>query len=152
MSFINLSEVTKALTEQLKSDAALVEINALIKRGEYINMNPDLALSSPWIGVYKSDTAYDPRTLGKHSMSWDGTVSIRLVVQATANDNGALCEERLADWEAKVLDAAWSDTTWGGKIDMITGLNSEYSYNETKSETMYFQQVVITITARLSTG
>ena len=50
MSFIDLSTVTKSLTQQLKDDSELIRINAIVKRGEYINMNPELAITSAWIG------------------------------------------------------------------------------------------------------
>lgn len=152
MSFINLSKVTEAAKEQLKNNAVLISKKAIVKRGEYINMDPDLAVDSPWIGVYKSTAVYDPRTLGQHSQSWDGLIALKIVVQAAHGADGSKCEERLADWEAKTLDALWADPTLGGTVDMLVDMSAEYSYEETKSESLYFQWVTLTITARLSTG
>lgn len=152
MSFINLSKVTQALTDQLKNDSELIAIDAIIERGQYINMNPDRCISAPWIGVYKATAVYDPRTLGRNSQSWDGLISIRVIVQAAHGEDGSICEDRLEEWLAKVLDAAWSDSTWKGEIDMLTNLAVDYTYNETDSKTLIFQQATLTIEARLSTG
>jgi len=45
-----------------------------------------------------------------------------------------------------------SNPTIGGNVDVIEGMVVEYSYNETESESLFFQQAIITLTTEVQTG
>ena len=146
---LNIYTITKALYDQIRKDDTVVSNGYKVSHSEFINMDPD---RTPWIGVYKGPIDYNPKTLGRHSQSWDAAISLVVIVQASHGDDSVECSRLLGEYEATVLDAIWSDATLDNNIDMITGFNIEYSYNNTKSESLYHQQSIITITAEASTG
>jgi|GEM_PF-1728375 len=146
---IDIYSITKALYDQIRTHDEVVQDSFNVTHSEYVNMDPDL---TPWVGIYKGPVSYDPGSLGRHSQSWDATITLQVVVQASHGDNSLKCSERLSDYEKIVLDAIWSDPTIGNNVDMIEALNLEYAYNNEASESMYHQQAIITITARTSTG
>ena len=146
---IDIFKITQALYDQIRKYDDIVSEKYKVEHSEYINMDPD---RTPWVGIYKGPVVYSPGSLGKHAQSWDAEITLIVVVQATHGAEGYKCSERLAKQESTVMDAVWSDPSLGGLLDMITGLSSEYSYNNEASESMYHQQSTITITARASTG
>lgn len=149
---IDTSKITKALVRQLKNDAALVEMGFTITRSEYINTDPS---DVPWAGVYRVTTTYSPGTLGHHAASWDGTVEIKVVVQAASTSgDGAQAEVDLCRYEEAVITAIWSDPTIGNTVDMLTGLAVDYTFVDTgeDNEALYFPNAVITVTAEVTAG
>jgi len=146
---LNINDIVVALTQQIATDSAVLAGDYRVEQSTYINMDPDM---TPWIGVYKGPVNYAPGSLGRHAQSWEATLKLTIIVQAAHGGDAAVCSERLAQYEQTVLDAVWSDPTLGGLVDMITGLDIEYSYNNTESETMYHQQSIITVTAEARAG
>lgn len=152
---INTATVTAAVVAQLKAglpaqtDAGLDYRDALITRREYVNRNPGL---TPWIGVYPRRRSLAPRTLGNTATMWQATFEITVVVQATSRRSGEGAEDLLEEYHADVLAALESDRTLGGTVDMIVGYQTEYSYVETESESLFFQEALITLTAEAKTG
>jgi len=133
----------------LKDTLSAAMTSHTVERADYVNMDPHRA---PWIGVYRTRVKYDPRTLGRNAASWNGTVVIRLMVQQTSMISGEDCENQLEANIASVLAAVWSDETWESTVDMVTGMEIEYSYKEHELESIYFQWALITLTAEVSTG
>lgn len=149
---INAGAITASLETTFQDNVAMQGLGftpASIQRGDYVNMNPHRA---PWLGIYRTDVKYDPRALGKHSNSWEATITVKLLVQASHLQSGSACEDRLESYIMVVLDALWEDPTWNNLVDMITAFNVEYSYKETDESTIYFQWAMLTIEARASTG
>jgi len=146
---IDASVIVTALRKQLNSSATIVSEGITVEQGEYVNFDPDRC---PWVGCYKSKISYAPLSLGRHSTSWDATVELKIVIQASHGNSGQECDARLSSYETLVLDAVWSNPTIGGNVDVIEGMVVEYSYNETESESLFFQQAIITLTTEVQTG
>lgn len=147
---INLSKITQALETQLSNNTDLVQKAVEVVRSDYVNESPDRA---PWVGVYKAAIRYDPSQLGRHSSSWKAEVDLRLVVQEVDYDTGAKCEDKVEALVQEVLDAIWADPTLDDNVEMITELSIDYAqvdYEE--SETLYFQEAIVSITAEVLTG
>lgn len=123
--------------------------NYTITRGQYINMDYE---KTPWVGVYKGDLEYDPETLGRGSNSWKAEFEVRIIVQSSniSNDHEK-AEDELEGYIKEILDAIMDDKTLGGTVLMTTGVRVTYSYNETNSEDIYFQNAEITLTAEVRT-
>lgn len=150
---INLATITASLLSSLQADATLASLGfrtAGIVRGDYVNKDPSLA---PWLGLYRTMVDYSPRCLGtKNPGSWEGKITIRMLVQASTTQGGDACEDLLESYVKAALDAVWADPTWSNVVDMVTALNVEYSYKEDDTSTIYFQWAMVTITAEVSTG
>lgn len=145
---INLSTITKALQSQLNNSKALAGIP--VERSEYVNMSSDRA---PWIGIYKAGIDYDPNCLGRNDSSWKASVDIEIAAQQTSYGTGEDCEDKLEKLVMDILDAVWSDSTIGGTVDHVIGLSAEYgSLDPQKSETMYFQEAILSIKLEVDTG
>lgn len=150
---INLSDITSSLQATFQGSATLAAHGftpAGIVRGEYVNMDPDLA---PWLGIYRTKADYSPRALGRgNAGAWSATVTIRLLIQTSSLQGGDDCEDLLEAYVKDTLDAVWADPTWTSTVDMVTGLDIEYSYKDADTSTIYFQWAMVTITAEVSTG
>lgn len=150
---INAATITSALQTTFRNSATLAAhgfTTNTILRGDYVNMNPNRA---PWLGIYRTRVNNNPRTLGRgNNTEWQGTVTIRLMVQASHGQSGSACEDRLESYIKDVLDEVWADPTWTNTVDMVTAMDVEYNYKETDSASIYFQWALITITAEVSTS
>lgn len=145
---LDMSKITAAIVKQLKADPELIKLNANISRNRYINMNPD---NTPWIGVYKNNVKYDPRSLGRHSTSFKAAPDLRIVAQMGGLDEVAV-EDNLELLVQRTLNALWADPTFYNQVDMITGFDIQYSFEESNSEAQYFQWAVISVKLEVSTG
>ncbi len=130
------------LVEQLQDNVDLTNIGFFISQGETVNENLNY---TPWLGVYIQDVNHNPDTLGTTQRSWKGSISLILVVQATSLKSGADCSSILESYIKKVVGAVINDTTFGNSIDMINKLKVSYSYKNTDSESLYFQEAFITL-------
>ena len=145
---LDMSKITAALVDQLKNDSELTQLGASISRNRYLNENPE---NTPWIGVYKNNVPYDTRTLGRHNTSWKASPDLRIVVQQGGLDE-IVVEDKLENLIKRVLDAVWTDSTFDSEVDMVTGLDVQYSFQETNSEDQYFQWAIISVKLEVSTG
>lgn len=150
---INAAMITSSLQTTLRADATIAGLGFVpghILRGDVVNVNPN---ETPWLGIFRTKVAYKPGSLGRGNPSaWDATITIRLLIQASHTLSGADCEDRLESYIKAALDAVWTDPTWSNVVDMVTGLDVEYSYKEDDTSTIYFQWALVTITAEASTG
>lgn len=145
---INLSNITKALTEQLNNNVAVRDfINNKVLQGELINNDPNQA---PWIGVYRGKTSYEPRTLGSMD-NWEAFPKVKIIVQATDLRSAVECELALEGYVEAILRAIIADTTLGGTVDMINSYDVEPGYMETESTTLHFQAASITLNLEVAT-
>lgn len=149
---LDLSDITASLKNTFDNDAVLQSLGftpSRTLRGSYVNTNPN---HTPWLGIYRTKVDYSPRALGRDcNGSWSGTMTIRLLVQASHIKSGADCEDRLEEYVKATLDAVWKDPTWNSVVDMVTAMNVEYSYKEDDTSTIYFQWAMITLSAEVST-
>ncbi len=147
---INFSDITKAVEEILIHGLKQKSADYRVKRSAYINMDHSL---TPWVGIYRGTLEYNPATLGSDLNSWKGLLKLRLVVQSSSgSDNGGeQAEERLEEYVQDVLNVMLADKQWGNTVAMVVGISIEYSYNETESESLYFQEAHITLDAEVRT-
>lgn len=151
---INISTITTALVTLLEADASILAwINPVDKigRGNYVNVDPNRA---PWVGVYRSNVKYEPRTLGAGNTinNWEGYPSIRVLIQAQSYVNGEDVEDKLEGYVQDVIDAVLADPTIGGTVDMVNDIDVNYGYSETESETIYFQTAIVTFDLEVRTS
>lgn len=146
---LNINDITESLYLQIKKHPGIVSAGMDVEHGAYINMDPDRA---PWVGIYKGPVTYSPSSLGRNAQSWKAVVSLIIVVQASHLGSSSECCRLLGSYEQKVLDAIWSDPKFGSQVDMVTGLSTDYSYNNLESDSMYHQQSTIKITAEVCAG
>jgi len=145
---INLSVITKALQDQLNGNIVIRELLGKdVVRGEMINMDIN---ETPWIGVYRGNVSYEPRTLGSMN-NWEASPTVKVIVQAGNMQSAEQCEIDLESYVQKVLDAVIADTTIGGTIDMINSYDVEAGYIETDRSTIHFQGASITFNMEVST-
>lgn len=147
---INASEITRRVKTQLFNGLKVKNKDYTVSRGEYINKDYELA---PWVGIYRGAIEYDPATLGDGLNSWRANMKLRLVVQEASLESGEDAEEKLEQAVQDVLDVMMADKEWAGKgASMTVGISVEYSYNETKSESIYFQSAMLTLEAEVRTS
>ena len=130
------------LKKQLEDNSKLTDYEFHITQGECVNENQNYA---PWLGIYTKQVEHDPETLGTTQRRWKGNVSLILVVQASSLKSGEDCYRLLEDYVKDVISAVINDTTFGNSIDLINKLTVDYTYKNTESETLYFQEAFITI-------
>lgn len=147
---INVSNVTQALKTILNDNVNIKEfLKGEVVVGEFVNADPNQA---PWIGIYRGDVRYEPRTLGRGSDEWQATLSLRILVQNTHLSSGEECEKGLEGYVKHVLDAVWSDPTISNTVDMVNGFNIEYTYSEIDRRSLHFQSAVITVELEVKTS
>lgn len=148
MSLINTADVTKALVKQLSEHPDLIGFLKNVERGEYVNKDP---ACTPWCGVYRTEMHYLPKVLGHHSRSWQALLTVKLVVQAHAA-TGPAAEDACEEAVQKVMTAVLGDLTTQTTMEMLKSVDIEYSYDETKSETIDFQWAFITLVYETRSG
>lgn len=148
MNMINTADVTKALVKQLSEHPDLIGFLKNVERGEYVNKDP---ARTPWCGVYRTETHYLPKVLGRHPRSWQALLTVKLVVQAHAA-TGPAAEDACEEAVQKVMTAVLGDLTAQTTMEMLKSVDIEYSYDETKSETIDFQWAFITLVYETRSG
>jgi len=147
---INVSDITKALKTQLENDSNLISNGITnIHRSSYVNYSPDLC---PWIGIYKDVSTTEPSSLGRHSSSWNSTISFNIVIQASDMGSGSACEDKLDSYIKLIKDALWADSTINNTVDMINSFSIEYSYEMTEEDSIHFQWAILKLTVEARTG
>lgn len=144
---MDVSSITRGIESDMNGTASLADVT--IERGEFLNSNPDAV---PWVGIYRREISYDPRTLGNHSRSWQGNLKLTFVCQEASIESGAECEDRLEQLVDKVAQTVFDSPTFKGKVDIVHKMRVEYSYREGDEESLYFQMAMIHIDAEVSTG
>lgn len=149
---IDAAKVSKALYEQLTNSP---ELNAdwpgiIIDRSEFVNESPD---RTPWVGIYRQGKNYAPRTLGRHAASWNGQVTVMVLVQYAAYQSGEDTEDRLEKLMESVESAIVADTTIGGTLEMMNEMSVQYSYQIPDGvHNVFFQNATIEITGEVRAG
>lgn len=144
---INIAAFTEDLRTALKEAPTLSDVKA-VERGEYLNRDPAV---TPWIGVYRTAADYTPRALGKHSKSWSGDITVKLVLQVYS-ENGEKAEDDLENLIRLTMDVVFSDLQVNSNVSTLKRVAVQYSYEETESQTMNYQWAFITLTYEARTG
>ncbi len=145
---INTAELNAELVRLIAEYPDVAREFKHVERGEYVNKDPG---RTPWCGVYRTNIDYLPKVLGHHSKSWEALLTLKLVVQAHAG-TGPEAEDACEDAVQRVMTAVLSDLTVHTKAEMLKSISIEYSYDETKSETMDFQWAFITLVYETRSG
>lgn len=142
---INIHTMVTNLQTLLNSNIDVYNITEF-SAGEFVNMDPNAA---PWGGVYRGKVSYAPRTLGYNN--WEATVGLRVIVQEASIVSGEDCETKLESFVNKVIEAASSDKTLDGAVDMMNSISVEYGFTETDRSSLHFQSAIITFEYEVST-
>jgi hypothetical protein len=147
---INVSSITRSIETLLNNDQNFEQTT--ICRGEPVNRDPG---NCPWIGIYRKEHRYDPRTLGAGSGHRQFTGDIILIAQET-DDTGADCEDLLDALVKNIFDAIYTDPTILSEVDMTNEAKVSYSYDSFDEEedeyNHYFQTAFIQLTLEASTS
>lgn len=141
--------VNKAV-KALLIDSLPIKQKYMVTHAEYLNNDPD---KCPWIGIYRGDSDYEPRSISSHSSGkkWRAQPSIDIKIQASSGRSGADAEEKLEEYIAEVMDIILSNPKLSGTVSTITGFNIVYSFNEEASESVYFNMATITVNVEART-
>lgn len=149
---INGAEITDAIVTLLQNNAALAALGirpSSIERAEYPNRDDDRV---PWVGVYRLGVVYEPRSLGGHAASWNGSVEVLILVQVSHLNSAADCEDRIEAVIAAVLDAIWADPDIRQTVSMVSGMSVRYLYDRDTTSSLYWQQAELTLNLEVQTG
>lgn len=144
---INVAEITAAIQTLLQNHPQLVDFRA-VERGEFPNQDP---AHVPWVGIYRTDVDFEPRTLGRGTNNYRASITLKIIVQDHGG-TGIEAEDKLGDSVKRVLTALLSDPTFGGTVAMINSWRIEYSYAENEPDTFDFQWAFITLVAEVRTS
>lgn len=140
---IKASVITKAVYTMLKKG---LSDDYTVQRSEYINVDAD---KCPWVGVYRGEMVYDPRTLGAGVNNWRAEFKVRIVIQAASFKSGEKVEEDLEEYIKAVLDIINADPRLDGTVAMVRGISVNYSFNIEESESLYYQNAEIELTTEV---
>ena len=124
------------------NDALLKDVT--VTRSEEINKIPG---NCPWIGIYRSRVTYPTRVLGYGPGMRDQRVNLIILVQEQDGSSGSNCEEALENLVQRVLSTLLSDTTLGGVVATIDGIEVQYPGYQKVADDAYMQTAAIYITA-----
>ena len=110
----DVSSITKALEELLVNDQDLEHVT--VCRAEPMNEDPS---NCPWVGIYRRDIEFNPRTLGMGSGHRDYRGNIVLIVQTSSLSSGASCEDELDSLVEDIVDSILTDPTIRSSIEML---------------------------------
>jgi hypothetical protein len=146
-----LSEISNALTQRLAEDTGILQFGATVEQAEFVNTTPQYAARG-WIGVYDARKVYDPRTLGRHSTAWQGTVTLNVVVQYADYKDGRSARDGLEELLELVETVLTDGVTLGGTVDRVTGLEVDYAFRREEAGTVYYREAVVAVEAEVATG
>lgn len=140
--------ITKALTALLNAE---MTIDAQIHRDAYVNQNPDI---TPWVGIYRGTQGVEPRSMGGLGCArWEQGVALTIIAQQSMQgDSDGLSSERLDELVDDIFAAIGTDLSIGGTVDIVTGFDVVYSFQEDDSASLLFQNATITVTAEVKTA
>lgn len=146
VSVTPLSYVTQAISEQLSAEQRLAA--ATITRASPLNEMP---AACPWIGIYRSQQVFSPRTLGAYAGGMSHVCSLIIVVQAAGGSSGDECEDHLELLVADTVGALLDDMSLRGTVQMITGMTVQYeSYSRVEGTYMQSAAIYLTVETRVS--
>jgi len=145
----DISAITKALKDLLNNDQDFEHV--MVSRAEPINDDP---ANCPWVGIYRRDLEFNPRTLGMTSGHRDYRGNIVLIVQASSLASGASCEDELDAMVKNIVDSVLTDPTIRSSIEMLHEVVVSYSYDSASDDDYeaYHQSAFIQLTVEGKTA
>ena len=142
---MNLSLLTKQVKDWLKADSNFDGF--YIDRSVVVNEDAGRAVNG-WIGIYRKGADYAPGQLGVGPDNYDAEIELMILVQRSAMESGAACEDLLeADVQNLLSRMVLLPKTY---VDHFSGILVDYTYNESDSKTLFFQGALITFSAEAS--
>ena len=124
--------------------------DVVIERCEYVNQDENRV---PWIGIYRTRVKYAPKTLGRHTETWQGQIHLTLLLQQSSMDSGAEAESRLEQLIYDTLTVLWADPTFGGNVEMTVDMDVSYvEENVSNEDSLYFQTAMLQLICEVRTG
>ena len=127
---VEASKITSAIQRMLTADARLAaEVD--VARSPLLNEDPS---ACPWVGIYRSNSQFDVRTLGFGAGArYQRTELILICMVADSNDPEAAedAHERLV---ATVLDVLFADPTLGGVVRTLNLASIQYQLISTTDD------------------
>lgn len=131
-NLMNNSEIERYLNVRSKT----------IKVNPYANVDPNKA---PWIGVYVRTNTIEANALPRN---FKGSIALSIVSQASSTDS-CTCAEKLMNLVAHIEQTIIDDLKLKTTVDLITSIDTQYTYLETERENMYFQMAITNLTAEV---
>lgn len=145
----NISAITQAIEELLANDQDFEDTT--VCRGEPLNTDP---ANCPWIGIYRRDLEYEPRTLGLGSGHRGYRGNIVIIAQTSSLASGASCEDELDALVRDIVDAILTDPTIRSSIEALHEVVVTYSYDSVTDDDyeIYHQSAYIQLTVEGKTS
>jgi hypothetical protein len=143
MTGVNVASITEAIKDLLDDDQDFQQVT--VCRAEPLNDDP---ANCPWIGIYRREHRYTPRTLGKGSGHRQFIGDIVIAAQDTSLSDGADCEDLVDLLVTNVIDAVFNDPKLRESCDMTNDVLVTYSYDAAADDEheQYFQTAFIQLT------
>jgi len=139
----DISSITRAIEELLSRDQNFEHVT--VCRAE--PMNKDSA-NCPWVGIYRKDLEFSPRTLGMGAGHRDYRGNIVLIAQTSSLSSGASCEDELDILVQDIVSSVLTDPTLRSSIEMLHEVVVSYSYDSASDDDYeaYHQSAFIQLT------
>lgn len=129
-SFLNYME--EYLKDAIDTQSYQIEV------GEWVNTSPELA-SKGWVCIYHQGIGYTPRSLGAHDQAWQGELYITIILQNADYQSGKECTLELQRRVKNVVGVFAKGVRESNFIDAVRSLDISFSFVNSESETVYFQ-------------
>lgn len=141
---INIAELTESVRVMLDGDPNIGLAGTVVERAEPIKEEPQ---ENGWIGVYKAMVPHPARVLGVSAGQRMSKPTIVIMVRQWNAVSGASCEDLLEALVQFVLGAIMSDTTLGGKVEMLDSIDVRYESFKKNDDDVFMQDALIYVTA-----
>lgn len=140
------SDVTQALANQLQAEQRLG--SATITRSAPLNEMPS---ACPWIGVYRSQQEFAPRTLGAYAGGMSHKLALVVVLQAAGGSSGDECEDLLEALVSDAIGAILDDQSLRGTVQTVIGMTVNYAdYARVEGTYMQTAALYVTVETRIT--
>jgi hypothetical protein len=139
---INVSDVCTALQAQLQEWPGL-EGRPKVERGEPAPEQPE---KCPWIGIYRVQQVFEPRTLGLGGGYRRQRITLAVVMRESAS-RGQDCEVKMEKLVSETVAAICSDESVRGTVLAFGEEPFNLSYSSySVQQNSFFQEAVLTFT------
>ena len=146
---INAATITTAIVTALEGHSALSALSPTITRADTLE---DAVTVSPWIGVFKTEVEYDPRTLGRNPTQWEARITCRVIAQVVSLFTGEDAEDTLEAIVQAIMDALTNDHTLATQVDILVRATVTYLMAPDDPQGQYSQAADILLIWEVSTS
>jgi len=138
---LNVSKITEQIADHFARNYELSKFK--ITRSEPVNDQAAVA-SNGWIGIYKTNVNYEPKSLSQNISGWKPTIGIDVIVQGQSMRYGETAEDDLeAKVEIIIEDVLRLKQEGTSYIENIEDINVQYGIVVSERKTYFFQQAII---------